>query len=115
MGRYYGAYIGISEYVHSNLLKNVLQTYLLSLDALTSIIIGSYYEKISKNWEWLQLFCIGVQILGMTLLFWIPESPEYLYSVNRFEESKKVLKQIAKYNRAKDFPDKFSFDTELDM
>jgi hypothetical protein len=33
------------------------------------MIIGSYYEKISKNWEWLQLFCIGVQILGMTLLF----------------------------------------------
>jgi hypothetical protein len=56
-----------------------------------------------------------VQVLGMILLFWIPESPEYLYSVSRFKESKKVLKQIAKYNKAKDFPDKFIFDTEFEI
>ena len=98
VGRYYGAYIGISEFVHSNFWKNVLQSYLLSWDTFTNIIISLYYEFISKHWEYFQLGCIAVQVIGMVLIYFIPESPEYLYSVQKFQQAKQVVKQIAKFN-----------------
>lgn len=49
-------------------------------------------------------------------MFFIPESPEYLYRFYRFTECRRVLIAIAKWNKAEDrLPMKFEFDVEVDI
>ena len=49
-------------------------------------------------------------------LFWVPESPVYLYNMFRFDECREVLLKIATRNRIKNVDDftNFYFDVEDD-
>ena len=51
------------------------------------------------------------------MVFVIPESPKYYYARNKFQETRKVLKIIAKMNKTSATPidiDNIIFDTELE-
>ena len=47
-------------------------------------------------------------------IMWIPESPEYLYQYYRFEDCKKSMLQIAKFNKVENIP-KYKFDVEEEL
>jgi hypothetical protein len=48
-------------------------------------------------------------------IYWLPESPEYLYMVYKYEECRNVIKRIAKINKVANFPQDFLFDTEEEL
>jgi MFS family permease len=83
VGRYNGAYINISEYVHDKW-KNPVSTWLLVWDSMASIIIAFYCKSISKYWLWLQIFGASLNFLAVIGTFFTPESPEYLYGFYKF-------------------------------
>jgi MFS family permease len=100
MGIYNGCYINVCEYVHLKW-KNKVCSLLLVCDMLTCIIIGAYWRYISKYWLWLHIFAICCNAIGMIGLFFLPESPEYLYCFYRFNECRDVLFRIALWNSGK--------------
>jgi len=61
---------------------------------LCSYIINYWLHDVDNNWRW--MFATGVvpSILFFTGLFFIPESPRWLYKAGRKEESLKVLTRI---------------------
>ncbi len=83
IGIYNGAYVNICEYVHTPW-KNHVCTFLLVFDQMTVIIIALYYKYVSQDWVWLQILGLTVNIIALLGFFFLPESPEYLYSFYRF-------------------------------
>jgi MFS family permease len=100
MGIYNGCYINVCEYVHLRW-KNKVCSLLLVCDMATCIIIGAYWRYISKNWLWLHIFACSCNAIGIVGLFFLPESPEYLYSFYRFHECRDVMFRIALWNSSK--------------
>ena len=69
------------------------------------MIVGlvAYYQQ---EWQTLQLIMSSF-VFGFTLLwFFIPESPRWLLSNNKFSEAESVLSNGAKFNR-RPLPDGF--------
>lgn len=88
VGRYYGAWVIISEYAHSRY-KNLLFTYLLAIDQIYVILVTLYFKVVPRG------ECLYIEIGGIVLAaiavaaaYWLPESPEYLYGMYKFKECK---------------------------
>jgi MFS family permease len=81
---------------------------------LTSIILWSfYYQKLDKNWFPLQLiYFIGGILTMFFAIFFLPESPHYLYSRQKYNEARASLAYIAKMNGIPQQP-YFIFDDEV--
>jgi len=71
-------------------------------ESLVGIMIVIYFRYISRNWYWIELyaFCQGVITL-LILVYFIPESPKWLYDNQKYEECYNTLNQIASYNGIK--------------
>lgn len=89
----------------------IVGSYSNIFDSATLIWIALYFQVISKNWVWYQIFglaLIAASTIGCVML---PESPKFLYEKKRYDEARKVFEKIAKFNR-KQFNAEFMFDTE---
>lgn len=51
--------------------------------------------------------------MSTVAIFIVPESPKYLWSAKRFEEAKKNIKFIARFNRVVGFNPKYKFEKEI--
>ena len=82
---------------------------------LTSIILWSfYYQMLDKNWFPLQAVYFVVGIISMfTAIFVLPESPRFLYSKQKFVETRTALNFIATFNGKKKLRS-FLFDDEIE-
>ncbi|CDW86321.1 solute carrier family member 5 [Stylonychia lemnae] len=109
VGRYNGCFINISEFVHTNY-KNHVSTLLLIQDSITTIFVAAYYE-FSKNWLYLQIFGVAISGLSIIGLWFIPETPEYLYSYHKFSQCKYICNYIAWFN-GRELSQTYSFDLE---
>lgn len=98
VGRYDGCFIAISEYV-SDKYKEWVGTLLLVWDSLVNIIILLYYKYISWKSTYLQIFGLFIAGFAFILLLLIPETPEFLYSNEKFSECRKIIMDISWYNR----------------
>jgi MFS family permease len=63
------------------------------------IYLTLYYYYISKEWVWTQVYGAATNVVTCILLFWIPESPKYLYSEKRYKECVEVLQKMKKFNQ----------------
>jgi len=64
-----------------------------------TIIITFWYQFIDNEWLILQILCLVLQILATTyIVSVIPESPKWLYTWKNFDESRKVLNFVARFN-----------------
>ena len=48
-------------------------------------------------------FAVSLNIISVIAMYWIPESPRYLYGINNLEKCRDVLAYIAKANGVKDY------------
>lgn len=115
VGRYNGCYIIISEYVHTPY-KNAVSTLLLVFEQFVAFINAFYFKFISINWIYLQIFGVAVNLVAVIGSFFIPESPEYLYSFYKFDETRKVINWIGEKNgKSHRLDSDYTFDTEFRM
>lgn len=72
---------------------------LLISEACTTILITLWYQFVDRGWFLLQLVFLILAVL-VTIFFVIvmPESPKWLYTWERYEESKENLVHVAEYN-----------------
>ena len=84
VGRYYGTFVNIAEYAPQKY-KNRLQSGLLVLDIVHQILVITYFKYV-RDVFYLEIFGICLNILAIFGVYWIPESPVYLYNMFRFDE-----------------------------
>ena len=81
VGRYYGAFVGLTEYAHSRL-RNILTTFLLSLDCILMLLTTLYFTVVpNASAFYLEIAGLVINIIAIVGIVWLPESPEYLYSM----------------------------------
>jgi SP family arabinose:H+ symporter-like MFS transporter len=66
----------------------------ITLGILCSYIINFWLHDVDNNWRWMFATGIVPSVLFFVGLFFIPESPRWLYKAGRKEESLKVLTRI---------------------
>lgn len=68
-------------------------------ESVSTIMFTFWYQFIDRGWFLLQLICLILAVL-ITIYFLIvvPESPKWLYTFFRFDESKENLKYVASFN-----------------
>lgn len=54
---------------------------------------------IGRNWEPLVIMGTVVSFISTIMLFWVIESPRYLYSSGEFDKCNDALRQIARFNK----------------
>jgi MFS family permease len=109
--------IYLSEFVPSKYIP-LVQTVRNCTDACV-LIFQSVYYYFNKNWYYLHVYGLCLAVVLITLCFFIPESPKYLYVHGRYEESRQILKLIARRNKAKGITPleigTLVFDTEISV
>ena len=78
--------------------KNILGTIWNMNEGMIYIYLTIYYQ-INKNWFWTIAFAAALQFITVLLIiFFIPESPKWLYNVKQYNRCYGVLKIMAKRN-----------------
>lgn len=57
-----------------------------------------YFLYLTKDWHYWYYGIIILQVVVIIGLFWLPESPDFLFAKGRFAESREVILQIADFN-----------------
>lgn len=89
---------------------------LIAFAECSTIIWGTlYYQKLSKNWIYLQYFCTSFTVFGIIFIcLFFNESPKFLYSKGKFNEARYSIQKMAEFNgvnKKEDFD--FVFDKEV--
>ena len=68
-------------------------------DGSTYTFAVIYYWVISDNWLYYTLIGYALQIVGLVLVFSLPESPHYLIQLDKYQELEVQMKKTAKWNK----------------
>ena len=85
VGRYFGAFVNISDYVDKRF-RNALSTYLLAFDCMIQMAIVLHFKYWKGSTFYLEVGGILLNVLSLIGIYWLPESPEYLYGMHRFTD-----------------------------
>lgn len=69
-----------------------------TIDGLTLLFAALYFLYVTKDWKYWYYGVSVLQIIVIIGLFWLPESPDFLFAKGRFAESRDVILRIAKFN-----------------
>ena len=95
--------------------KTMLGTFLLVMDAFTNILLILFFKYVG-NANIMDYIGMGINILGVIAIWWLPETPEFLYNTYQFKEARAVLARIAQINGVLEYDDtNMLFDTEIEM
>jgi hypothetical protein len=82
-------------------------------DGMTLIYLSIYFRWISIHWLYYEIFGFCIICTAFVFFLPMPESPNFLYSIKKYDQARSVLSRIARINRVKDYKAEFKFDTEL--
>lgn len=77
--------------------QTFVTTALNCMDA-SIMITQSIYYSFNRDWYPLHVFGLIYQCIMLLAALVIPESPKFMYTNKRFENSKKILQQVARFN-----------------
>jgi hypothetical protein len=97
VGRYFGAFVNISNYVDKRF-RNLLCTLLLAFDVIVQMTVTTYFKYYKSDSNYLEMTGIILNLMVLVGIWWMPESPEYLYGMYRFNECRESLHRIAVIN-----------------
>ena len=83
-----------------------------TVDGFTLIYLAVYFRWISIHWLYYEIFGFSIICAALLLFAPLPESPKFLYSHQKYDRARQVLKTIAKINRVKEYDENYIFDTE---
>ena len=83
-------------------------------DSLLMVQSCLYFMYVSKDWFYLHLGILALNIIACALCFLLPESPQFLYRAHRFEEAREIFRIIAKINKKDERAFSYLFDKEVD-
>ena len=78
------------------------------------VVWAIYLRFISVDCFYFVYYASALSIASSLLIFFIPESPRYLYGANQLDRCAAVLKTIAKYNGVVGYDDP-KFDAEYEI
>ena len=85
VGRYFGPIINIAEYSDERW-RTFVSTYILVADQTCIILVDLYFKYVPRgNHSSLEIGGIILNLLVLIGLYWVPESPEYLYGMFEFD------------------------------
>lgn len=61
-------------------------------------MICIYFDVVSKDWIYVQIPNIALTVIGICVMFNMPETPRFLLAQGRTEEAKQVFVKIAQFN-----------------
>jgi len=108
-GRYYVAYVYVIE-VFPKRLQNLAGLGIFVAFATSKVLICCYFWlSTGKNWKLNAIVAIVMATLSLFLtIFFVPESPRYLYSKGKKEEAKRILRKMQLINKK-------DLDYQIDM
>ena len=68
------------------------------MEPILLIIITFWYQFIDRSWLVLQVIAAVITLNTILFLIEFPESPKFRYAWRDFDESKAILKKIAREN-----------------
>ena len=72
---------------------------LLVAESVSTILFTIWYQFIDRGWFLLQLICLILAVLTTAYFgIFVPESPKWSYTWQRFDESRENLRYVAKFN-----------------
>lgn len=83
VGRYFGSYCAIIEYSEPKY-KTLLGTFLLVMDSISAIIVVLIFQ-FTQDTLYVEIIGITVNLLGVIAIWWLPETPEFLYNTMQFK------------------------------
>lgn len=94
--------------------NRILMTTLINtVDASTMMQQVSYYS-LSRNIYPLHGLTLLIASIATFSVLWMPESPKYFYARNRYDEARRSLGKIAKFN-GRSWNVELQFDKEVDV
>lgn len=102
MGLAFGGSISINslylqEFLQKRHRASVL-TVAQTIEGMTVGFVVVYFLYITKYWQGWYWFGLGLQVIILFGMLWLPESPEFYFAKGRFDEAKDVLLKIARIN-----------------
>ena len=67
---------------------------------------------VSNEWKYYYILAIVISVVSFPLVFYIPESPKFLYEKGRHYELRKIIKRIAKTNNV-DMDENYVFENSM--
>ena len=96
-----GSITACSIYTQEFLLKrhrSIVLAISATIEGLSLFFVGLYFLYITKDWRYWYAVITAIQVVIIVGLFWLPESPDFLFAKGRFAESRDVIMRIAHFN-----------------
>lgn len=88
-------------YLYESLTKANFQkvfTTFAAIEGALNVFSAIYFQYLSKEWIWLAVATLGIQIIGSTAFFFFTEAPRYLVKSGQMDRAQKVFEKIAYVN-----------------
>jgi len=83
-------------------------------EGLCQVLWVFYLRFISQNSFYFLWFAVALNVVTVIAVYWIPESPRYLYGINNLEKCRETLIYIAEKNGVQNYePAVFEVDFEI--
>ena len=101
--------------------QSTLFSKFFAFEQCTYLALTYYYKNINRSYFGPQMFGACIALLCIVLIYQlVPESPKFLYSKGKFNEARKILMNMHKFNFGNNKEDReiltnqfdFEFDTE---
>jgi hypothetical protein len=86
VGRFFGSYCAIIEYSETKY-KTLLGTFLLAMDSFSAIIVVAIFQ-LTQDTLYVEIIGIGINLIGVFAIWWLPETPEFLYNTMQFKQAR---------------------------
>ena len=93
-------------------LQIIVTCTILGVDVLTSPIWSLYYKFISNEWDNITYAILVITTIMTIAIFFVPESPLFLYEKGEYEAARKIVSSMARINGSPMKNQNWRFDKE---